>query len=411
VASVRTTDTREELAAEALQFLGDANRRLEGAPFLHRVRAVAPVLRTDAGVWLVTRHADGLAIQRDGRRWSRHAFTEQYVGIADPKVLKYHLSGRPSMSDGSDHRRLRALASPAFTPVAMKRWRTQIEEIATRLLDELEPKGAMDATSELGYPFSQQVISFLLGVPYEDHVMWESCAERMIPLLLGIDTEEGKRQATEATFEWAEYVGRLAAKERETPSGGLFSELVNAADDGSHLSDAELVGFAHEIVTAGFETVANTIAMAMLLLLRHPDQLAQLRHNPSLWPGAIEEVLRYVPPGTMTMPRMALDDVHVGAVTVPRGETAIVFLDGVNRDPEVFVDPDQFDIAREPNPHLGFGFGSHFCIGAGLARMELNTLLPMVFERLPAIRLVDEQPHWREASGFLRALDKLEVTW
>jgi cytochrome P450 len=409
--SVTTTDTREELAAEALEFLGEANRRLEGAPFLHRVRAVAPVLRTEASVWLVTRHADGLAIQKDGRRWSRHAFTEQYVGVADPEVLKYHLSGRPSMSDGNDHRRLRALASPAFTPAAMKRWRAHIEEIATRLLDELEPKGSMDATRELGYPFSQQVISFLLGVPYEDHVIWESCAQRMLPLLLGVDSEEGKRAAAEATFEWAQYVSGLAARERAKPSGGLFSALVNAIDDGSQLSDAELVGFAHEIVTAGFETVANTIEMAMLLLLRHPDQLDTLRQDPSLWSGAIEEVLRYVPPGTMTMPRMALEDVEVGGMTVPRGETAIVLLDGVNRDPDVFADPDRFDISRDPNPHLGFGFGSHFCIGAGLARLELNTLLPMVFERLPNIRLVDERPPWREASGFLRALDRLEVTW
>jgi cytochrome P450 len=406
-----SVDTRDELAAEALQFLSDPSRRTEGAPFLHRVRAVAPLLRIEPATWLVTRHADALAIHKDGRHWSRHAFVEQFVGVADPQVLQYHLSGRPSMSDGAAHRRLRSLAAPAFTPAAVKRWRTTIEGIASGLLDELEPQGSMNSTEQLGYPFSQRVISFLLGVPYEDHVFWESAAERMVPLLFGIDTEEAARKATEATFEWAEYVGAHAAREREQPSGGLFGLLVNAEDDGSRLSEVELVGFAHEIVTAGFHTVANTTQMAIFLLLRHPDQLAKLREDPSLWPRAIEEVLRYTPPGWMTMPRMASEDVELRGVTIPKGETAIVLLDGVNRDPEAFHDPDRFDVSREDNQHLAFGFGAHFCLGAGLARMELGTLLPMVFERLPDIRLVDERPHWRHEPTFFRTLDSLDVTW
>lgn len=406
-----TTDTREDLAAEGLAFLTDATRRCEGAPFLHRVRAVAPVLRTDASMWLVTRHADALAIHKDGRRWSRRAFTEQNIGVVDPQVLQYHLDGRPTMNDGAEHRRLRNLASGAFTPAAMKRWQAKIDEIATGLLDELEPKRSMEATHDLGYPFSQQVISFLLGVPYEDHEYWESAMRRMIPLLFGLEGEDAAREATEATFEFADYVGALIAREREHPSGGLFSILVNAEDDGSRLSDVELVGFAHEILTAGFETVANTIELAIFLLLSHPDQLAEVRRDPALWPRAIEEVLRYMSPGTMTMPRMAVEDVEVGGVTVPKGEAVVVMLDGVNRDPDVFPDPDRFDIRRKDNPHLAFGFGAHFCLGAGLARAQLQTLLPMVFERLPGIRLVDPRPRWRQDSSFLRVLEKLEVVW
>jgi cytochrome P450 len=411
MASISTTETRDELAAEALQFLGDPRRRTDGAPFLHRVRAVAPLLRTEPGVWLVTRHADALAILKDGERWSRRASTEQFIGVADPEVLQYHLDGRPTMNDGAAHRRLRNLASGAFTPAAVRRWRTTIEEIAGRLLDDLEPKGSMNATTELGYPFSQQVISFLLGVPYEDHVFWESAAEGMLPLLFGIVDEDGRQRAAEATFAWAEYVRALAARQRETPTDGLFSLIVNAEEDGSQMTDVELVGFAHEVVTAGFETVANTTELAMYLLLRHPDQLARLREEPSAWPGAIEEVLRYLSPGWMTMPRTAVEDVAVGGTTIPKGETAMVLLDGVNRDPEVFADPDRFDVFREDNKHLSFSFGPHFCLGAGLARMELGTLLPMVFERLPGLRLVDEDPHWREDATFLRVLEKLEVTW
>ena len=255
------------------------------------------------------------------------------------------------------------------------------------------------------------MISFLLGVPYEDHAIWEHSMERMLPLLLGVDTEEGIRQATEATFEFAEYVRELIAKEREQPSGGLFGLLVNAEDEGSRLTEVELVGFAHEVITAGFETVANTTELAIYLLLRHPDQLAKLRQDPSLWPRAIEEVLRYMSPGTMTMPRMVTEDVELGGVTIPKGETVLVLLDGVNRDPEVFPDPDRFDVLREDNPHLAFGFGPHFCLGAGLARMELRTLLPMVFDRLPGLRLVDDELHWRKDSVFLRVLDRLEVAW
>ena len=411
MASISTTATRDELAAEALQFLGDPTRRTDGAPFLHRVRAVAPLLRTEPGVWLVTRHADGVAILKDGQRWSRRPSSQQFVGVADPEVLQYHLDGRPTMNDGAEHRRLRNLASAAFTPAAVRRWRTTIEEIAGRLLDDLEPRGSMNVTADLGYPFSQQVISFLLGVPYEDHVFWESAAERMLPLMFGVLDEEGRQRAAEATFAWADYVRALAARQREAPGDGLFSLIVNAEEDGSQLSDVELVGFAHEIVTAGFETVANTTALATLLLLRHPEQLARLREEPSAWPRAIEEVLRYLSPGWMTMPRTATEDVDVGGTTIPKGETAIVVLDGVNRDPDVFADPDRFDAFREDNKHLSFSFGPHFCLGAGLARMELGTMLPMLFERLPGLRLADEEVHWRQDATFLRVLDRLEVTW
>jgi len=409
--STSTANTLEALRAEALAFINEPARRMEGAPFLHRVRAVAPVLRTEIGVWLVTRHADALAILRDGERWSRRAFTEQHAGGIDPQVLEYHLSGRPTMSDGAAHRRLRNLAAPAFTPAAVKRWRTTMEEIATNLLDELEPKGAMDATRELGYPFSQQLASFLLGVPYADHVLWESWQERMLPLLVGIKSEEGVRQATEATYEFAEYVGALAARLREHPTDGLFSIIVNAEEGGSHLSEVELVGFAHEILGASFDSTANTVESVMWMLLRHPDQLAKLREDPSLWPAAIEEVLRYVSIGTMLLPRMAVQDVELGGVTIPEGEAAIVYVDGPNRDPEVFEDPDRFDICRESKQHLSFGFGTHFCLGAGLARMGLGILLPMVFDRLPNMRLVDEKPPWNLSQTHFRFLERLDVVW
>ena len=409
--STDTADELQELSAEALAFINDPALRMEGAPFLHRVRAVAPVLRTDAGVWLVTRHADALAILKDGERWSRRAFTEQHAGTIDPQVLEYHLSGRPTMSDGAAHRRLRNLAAPAFTPAAVKRWRTTMEEIATNLLDELEPKGAMDATRELGYPFSQQLASFLLGVPYEDHVLWESWQERMLPLLVGIESEEGVRQATEATYEFAEYVAALASRLREHPTDGLFSLMVNAEEDGSRLSEVELVGFAHEILGASFDSTANTVETVMWMLLRHPDQLAKLREDPSLWPAAIEEVLRYVSIGTMLLPRMAASDVELGGVTIPKGEVAIVYVDGPNRDPEVFEDPDRFDICRESKQHLSFGFGTHFCLGAGLARMGLGILLPMVFDRLPNLRLVEEKPPWNLSQTHFRFLERLDVVW
>ena len=149
----------------------------------------------------------------------------------------------------------------------------------------------------------------------------------------------------------------------------------------------------------------------MWMLLRHPDQLAKLREDPSLWPAAIEEVLRYVSIGTMLLPRMAAEDVELGGVTIPKGEVAIVYVDGPNRDPEVFEDPDRFDICRESKQRLSFGFGTHFCLGAGLARMGLGILLPMVFDRLPNIRLVDEKPPWNLSQTHFRFLERLDVVW
>jgi cytochrome P450 len=184
-----------------------------------------------------------------------------------------------------------------------------------------------------------------------------------------------------------------------------------AEEEGSRLSENELVAMTFELILAGHETTSNAISNGMWLLLRHPDQLARLRQAPEAISGAVEEILRYESPAPMALSRVATTDVDLGGTVVPEGESVLVLLAAANRDPAVFDDPHRFDVFRTDNEQIGFGTGGHYCLGAALARIELNIVFPALLARLPGLRLVETgEPRWK-AHQFFRTLESLAVAW
>lgn len=405
-----TTETHESLAGEALRYLSDPAFRADPHDFLDRLRATDPVHRTAAGVWLVTRHADALAVLRDDITWSRRRAAEKHVVVDDPLAREIFTS-RMLFNDKPQHTRMRRLVAGAFTPAGVRRWEAHFTRIAEELLDEVEPKGAMDAVAEFGYPFAERVICFMLGVPFEDHALWEAWAQQMVEPPAGGDMAAFKEVATTATLEFTDYVKALVAERRGREGDDLLSRLIAAEEEGSRLSENELVAMTFELILAGHETTSNAIPNGTWLLLRHPDQLARLRREPEAIAGAVEEILRYESPAPMALPRVATTDVEVGGVLIPEGESALVLLVAANRDPEVFADPHRFDAFRPNNEHIGFGTGGHYCLGAALARIELNIVFPALLARLPELRLAgDGEPRWK-AHQFFRTLETLPVAW
>lgn len=405
-----TTETHEDLAAGALRFLSEPAFRADPHDFLDRLRAADPVHRTVVGVWLVTRHADALAVLRDDAAWSRRLAAEKHVVVDDPLAREIFTS-RMLFNDKPQHTRMRRLVASAFTPAGVRRWQEEFARIAEELLDEVEPKGGMDAVAEFGYPYAERVICFMLGVPFEDHTLWERWAQQMVEPPAGGDMAAFKEAATASTLEFTDYVKNLVEKRRGHEGDDLLSRLMAAEEEGTRLSENELVAMTFEMILAGHETTSNAISNGIWLLLRHPDQLDRLRREPERIPGAVEEMLRYESPAPMALSRVATRDVDLGGTVIPQGESALVLLVAANRDPAVFDNPHRFDAFRTDNAQIGFGTGGHYCLGAALARIELNIVFPALLARLPGLRLVgDGEPQWK-AHQFFRTLETLPVAW
>jgi len=262
---------------------------------------------------------------------------------------------------------------------------------------------------DFAYPTPVRVICEMLGVPAEDHETFKGWSRE---LARSLDPEEvlppdvvQRRQAALESFR--EYFRGLIAQRRAHPEEDLLSALIAAEEQGDTLTEQELLSTCTLLLVAGHETTVNLIANGVLALLRHPDQLDLLRDEPSFARGAVEEVLRYDPPVQMTV-RVALEDMAIGGETIKKGQQAIILLASANRDPAQFPDPERFDIRRQDNHHLSFGHGTHFCVGAPLARLEGEIALRTLVRRLEGLQLLTEEPEYKE-NIVLRGLAALPV--
>ncbi|MFB9907023.1 cytochrome P450 family protein [Allokutzneria oryzae] len=316
-----------------------------------------------------------------------------YAGFSLPPALDANLLNM----DPPDHTRIRRLVTKAFTTRRVENLRPRVVELANSLADKLSSPS--DLTVEYATPIPLTVIGELLGVSRADQAEFSVLITRMF-------APEHPRQVPAAIAAITEFLVRLVASRRERPGDDLLSTLVAARDDGDRLTEDELVSLAFLLLLAGVENVQHTIAIGVLLLLSHPEQLAALRADPAMVRGAVEEILRYDPSGPLAIRRFALAD---GAGR-EAGETVMLSVAAANRDPARFPDPDRFDIRRADNAHLTFGHGIHHCLGAALARMELEVALGTLFRRFPDLSLavpVDELA-WRR-SFRSRALAALPV--
>jgi cytochrome P450 len=259
----------------------------------------------------------------------------------------------------------------------------------------------MDLVADYAAPLPMMVIAEMLGVPIEDRPRFLGWTDVMLGLaqtVSGEDTERAGQAFAAATNEMRAYVGALVDARRMQPTGDLLSGLVQATVDGERLTEDEILGFFQVLLVAGSETTTNLIDNAVVDLLDHPAELGRLRAAPALVPSAIEEVLRHRSPG-QAMFRRARRDVVLHGRTIPAGSLVLAMIGAANRDPAAFAEPDRFDVARDPNPHLAFGHGAHFCLGAALSRLEGRIALTELVERLDDVALASDEP-WPPRRAF-----------
>lgn len=390
--------------------------RLNPYPFYHRLRTVDPVHWSDiANRWVLTRHADCIAVLRDATRFSADpykwdAFEEflQAQGGGDSPLLRMQTNWM-LMKDPPDHTRLRTIVTKAFTPRVAEGMRPRIQAIVDALLDKMQAAGKMDVIADFAYPLPTVVICEMLGVPVEDQEQFKTWTRDLARSLDPIVTPEIIEAANQATVSFYSYFRALIAKRRQNLQNDLLSGLIAAEEAGDRLNEEELVATAILLLGAGHETTMNLIGNGMLALLRHPEELARLKVAPVIMPSAVEEFLRYDGSVQMTA-RNTLVDVEIGGKTIPKGHQAIILLGAANRDPEVFPDPDRLDITRKDNKHIVFSYGIHHCLGAPLARVEAQVAFATLLRRMPNLRLATEDLEWRETVT-LRGLKSLPVAF
>ncbi|MEW9549186.1 cytochrome P450 [Nonomuraea sp. NPDC050783] len=374
-------------------------------PEYAELRERAPLVRgTFRGkdVWLVTRHAEaqqvlsgtGISTNPAIPGHPHHEAGEPVPGFADGHFIDL---------DPPEHTRFRRLLIPEFTVRRVRELRPRIQDIADRLIDDMLAKGPdAELVRDFGLPLPSLVICRLLGVPYDDHEFFQSRTRTM----LSAAEDEVRRTAMS---EIRDYLDALVTAAEKGPEDDLLGRLIT----GGRLTHAELVGVIFLLLLAGHETTANMIPLAALTLLRHPDQLAALRADPSGWPAAVEELLRYHSIADwVAFDRVAVEDQEIGGQLVRRGEGVFVLGASANRDERAFERPDDFDVRRGARHHVAFGYGVHQCLGQNLARAELEIALRTLFERLPGLRAAtagEDPPAKYDAAIF--GLAELPVTW
>ena len=368
-------------------------------PLYRQLHETAPVQWNDVlQAWTLVRYADVVFSLTDPR-----FSADRTIQPADSSwVAKSML-----VSDPPDHTRLRALVQKAFTPRMIDQLRPRIIAVIGELLERVaERDGQFDLIADLAYPLPVVVIAELLGVPPEDRSVfheWSSLLAASLDPLVSADLMSRVYPAREALHT---YLRGIIAERRREPRSDLISALVRVEEAGDVLSEPELVVMCTLLLIAGHETTVNLIGNGMLALLRHRDQLERLQRSPELLASAVEELLRFDSPVQLTG-RLLREPVEIGGHTLQAGDWVLPLLGAANRDPAQFVDPDRLDIGRTPNPHLAFGRGIHFCLGAPLARVEGQLAIGALMRRFPKLQLAGEPVRRNQIT--LRGLSSLPV--
>ncbi|TLS52472.1 cytochrome P450 [Paenibacillus antri] len=369
----------------------------------------------ESNFWVASRYEDVNRVLKDPLfvREYRNAVPERQPKELPPPSKEWRpvnelLDNWMLFRDAPAHTRLRGLVSHAFTPRKMERLKPKIRSIAEHLADRIANEQQPDLIASFAFPLPVIVIAELLGVPPEDRELFKDWSNTFAKVLEGGDRPpEFVRQAGRAAEDIAEYFRRLIAERKSTPREDMISDLLAAQVQADALTEQELIATCVLLLVAGHETTVNLIGNSVLVLLNHLEQHARLLESPELTASAVEEVLRFESPVQMTS-RLASVDYDIGGQTIRQGQSVNVMLGAANRDPAQFERPDRFDIRRSPNRHLAFASGSHFCLGAPLARIEGEIALAALLERFPQMRLADSKPNWRSNILF-RGLESMHV--
>jgi len=355
--------------------------------------------------WLLVRYDDVRMVLGDAR------FSLAEAVVRDvPRLNPRKVGAILTNQDPPEHTRLRRLLAKAFTVARVERLRAHATRIAMTLLDEMEKAGPpADLVESFAVPLPGLMICELMGVPFEDRERFQEWVSAFMSVT-ALTVEQRQAQLAEL----AAYLASQAARRREAPTDDLLGALVVARDEQDRLTEDELVELSMVLLAAGYESTASQIVNFTYTLLGHPDQLELLRARPELMPGAVEELMRWVPllVTADTLPRYALADVELPSGPVAAGEPVLLAKHAANRDPRRYADPDRLDITRDAKGQLGFGHGAHHCLGAQLARMDLRVALTALLERLPSLRLAVPASEVTWKSGMaVRGPVALPVEW
>jgi cytochrome P450 len=378
----------------------------------NRLREEAPIFYSRVfGAHFATRHDDCLQLLGGTTTSADRSHVPimklvRWFNRKQPEFLSF--LGRSLLSlEGDEHRALRGLVSKAFTPRRIAALRPRLENLADDLLEAAGSSGEMELVHDFAYPFPVTAIAELLGIPAADRARFHHWTSQLVQILDPLQGEEGAEPMRRATRELYAYFRPLLTARRAEPRDDLLSAMLEAEEDGHRLDENDLLALCVLILAAGHETTANLIGNAVLTLLRHPEERKRLQENPSLLPTAVNEFLRFESPIQLT-DRAVVEDFELGGRTFRKGEVVGIALAAANRDPRVFDAPDRLDLGREPNPHLAFGHGTHFCLGSQLAKLEAEIALGALLRRFPDFSGPVDPPAWRR-SVLLRGPEALRL--
>ncbi|HDR7738301.1 TPA: cytochrome P450 [Bacillus thuringiensis] len=361
--------------------------------------------------WLITRYEDALPLLKDNRLkkdWT-NVFSQDtknmYLSVDNSDHLTTHMLN----SDPPNHSRLRSLVQKAFTPKMIAQLDGRIQRIADDLISDIERKGTLNLVDDYSFPLPIIVISEMLGIPKEDQAKFRIWSHAVIA---SPETPEEIKETEKQLSEFITYLQYLVDIKRKEPKEDLVSALILAESEGHKLSARELYSMIMLLIVAGHETTVNLITNTVLVLLENPNQLQLLKDNPKLIDSAIEEGLRYYSPVEVTTARWAAEPFQIHHQTIQKGDMVIIALASANRDETVFENPEIFDITRENNRHIAFGHGSHFCLGAPLARLEAKIAITTLFNRMPELKIKGnrEEIKW-QGNYLMRSLEELPLTF
>ena len=399
--------------------LGRAETNANPFPDFARLRAEDPVHWSPAmKAWIVTRYDDVKRVALNNKEISADRLTPFFKTNAEYQrggieSLARYLNHWMVFKDPPDHTRLRRLFNKVFTPTAVENLRANIEDIVAHLLDGMAAKArrgeTVDYIADFAYPLPASVIMDMLGVPRADLRRVKAWSDD-IALFIGTAQVAGNKylRAEEGARQMAAYFRELVEARTAAPTSDMLSQLVLARDEKDALTTDEVIGTAILLLFAGHETTTNLIGNGFLYTMRFREQWERLKADPTLAPSAVEEWLRYDGPSG-ALARVASGDIALGGRLIKSGQRVFAFMNAANRDPQAFAEAERFDIGRDPNPHLTFGHGIHFCLGAPLARLEAQIAAVRLAERFPGIALAGGAPDWHD-SLILRGVKALPVT-
>lgn len=361
--------------------------------------------------WLITRYEDALPLLKDNRLkkdWT-NVFSQDIKNMYLSVDNSDHLTTHMLNSDPPNHNRLRSLVQKAFTPKMITQLEGRIQDIADDLLNEVERKGSLNLVDDYSFPLPIIVISEMLGIPKEDQAKFRIWSHAVIA---SPETPEEIKETEKQLSEFITYLQYLVDIKRKEPKEDLVSALILAESEGHKLSARELYSMIMLLIVAGHETTVNLITNTVLALLENPNQLQLLKDNPKLIDSAIEEGLRYYSPVEVTTARWAAEPFQIHDRTIEKGDMVVIALASANRDETVFENPEIFDITRENNRHIAFGHGSHFCLGAPLARLEAKIAITTLFNRMPELQIKGDREEIKWQGNYLmRSLEELPLTF